>query len=160
PGGTRAGRRPRPEHRLAHEGDARQSVTTTHAATPLRRDAFALAPGLAYMNHAAAGPLPRKTRDALIAAARAQAREGGLGVAALEAEVPTWRGRVARFIGATPEEIAFLRNTGDGANVVAQGLDWNAGDEIVLCDNEFGANAYPWLALREKGVRVRFIHAP
>ena len=135
-------------------------MTTIHAATPLRRDAFTLAPGLAYMNHAAAGPLPRKTRDALVAALDAQAREGVLGVAALEADVPKWRERAARFIGATAEEIAFLRNTGDGANVVAQGLDWEPGDEVVLCDNEFGANAYPWLALRERGVHVRFIHAP
>ena len=53
-----------------------------------------------------------------------------------------------------------MRNTGDGANVVARGLDWNAGDEIVLCDNEFGANAMPWLALREEGVTIRFIRTP
>lgn len=56
--------------------------------------------------------------------------------------------------------MALLRNTGDGATVLAQGLDWQAGDEIVTGRNEFGSNAYPWLALRERGVVVRFIDAP
>jgi cysteine desulfurase/selenocysteine lyase len=66
----------------------------------------------------------------------------------------------AAFVGAQGSEIAFLRNTGDGANVLARGLDWRPGDEIVLCANEFGANALPWLALREHGRRVRFVDAP
>jgi cysteine desulfurase / selenocysteine lyase len=90
----------------------------------------------------------------------AQAARGVLGVAEIEARLPQFRGRVGRFVGAGPDEIAFLRNTGDGANVVARGLDWRPGDEVVLSDNEFGANAYPWLALRELGVRIRFVHAP
>jgi cysteine desulfurase / selenocysteine lyase len=96
----------------------------------------------------------------LVAAIDAQAASGVLGVAAIEAHLGAHRNRVGRFIGAAGDEIAFLRNTSDGANVVARGLDWKAGDEIVLSDNEFGANAYPWLALREQGVKARFIHAP
>ena len=35
------------------------------------------------------------------------------------------------------------------------GIDWRPGDEVLLCDNEFPANAVPWLALRQRGVRVR-----
>src|SRR5262249_28295876 len=45
----------------------------------------------------------------------------------------------------------------DGANVVAQGLDWRPGDEVILSDNEFGANALPWVSLRDRGVIPRFI---
>nr|MDP9105336.1 aminotransferase class V-fold PLP-dependent enzyme [Candidatus Eremiobacteraeota bacterium] len=55
---------------------------------------------------------------------------------------------------------ALLRNTGDGATVLAQGLDLGAGDEVITGANEFGANAYPWLALRERGVTVTLIGAP
>jgi cysteine desulfurase/selenocysteine lyase len=115
---------------------------------------------LNYLNHAAAGPLPRRTRDVLVAAIDAHARSGVLGVAAIEAKLDAYRERVGRFIGAGGDEIGFLRNTGDGANVVARGLDWRPGDEVVLTDNEFGSNAYPWLALRELGVTMRFVHAP
>jgi selenocysteine lyase/cysteine desulfurase len=115
---------------------------------------------LIYLNHAAAGPLPRRTRDALVGAIDAQARSGVLGIAEVERNLRSLHARVGRFIGAAGDEIAFLRNTGDGANVVARGVDWREGDEIVISDNEFGANALPWLALREFGVAVRFIETP
>jgi selenocysteine lyase/cysteine desulfurase len=80
-----------------------------------------------------------------------------LGFVPVEANLARSRERVGAFVGARGDEIAFLRNTGDGANTIARGLTWEAGDEIVLCDNEFGSNALPWLALREFGVNVRFV---
>ena len=110
-----------------------------------------------YLNHAAAGVLPRRTRDVLVELVDAQARKGLLGFLPVEAGLATYRERIAAFFGARGEEVAFLRNTADGANTIARGLDWNAGDEIVLCDNEFASNALPWVALAEYGVTVRFI---
>src|SRR5579862_6252482 len=128
--------------------------------TPPLESAVGAAPGLTYLNHAAAGVLPHATRDALRAIVDGQAERGVLGFAAVERRLPEMRDRIGRFIGAPPKHVALLRNTGDGANVVARGLDWAPGDEIVLCDNEFGSNAMPWLALRESGVAIRFVHAP
>ncbi len=121
---------------------------------------IAAAEGLVYLNHAAAGLMPFRTRDRLVELVRAQAERGVLGIVPVESTLPALRDRIGRFVGTRGEHIALLRNTGDGANVVARGLDWRAGDEIVLCDNEFGANAIPWTSLREQGVVVRFIHAP
>lgn len=101
--------------------------------------------------------MPRRTSERLIELVQAQAERGVLGVYEVERRIPEIRARVGRFVGATAGEIAFLRNTGDGANVIARGLDWKPGDEIVLCDNEFGSNAMPWVALREQGVVLRFV---
>jgi selenocysteine lyase/cysteine desulfurase len=116
---------------------------------------------LVYLNHAAAGVLPVRTRDALLALINGQAERGVLGFVSAEAALPKIRARIGRFVGGSSDGgVALLRNTGDGANVVARGLDWQPGDEIVICDNEFGANAMPWLALRELGVVVRFIRTP
>ena len=127
---------------------------------PLARDAFVLAPGLIYANHAAVGVLPRATRDALHAMIDDHAERGVLGIWSRESSLPAYRGAVAEFIGGLGDEIALLRNTGDGATIIAQGLDLEPGDEIVAAANEFGANAYPWLALRDRGVVVRLIDAP
>jgi len=127
---------------------------------PLSRDAFALEPGLIYLNHAAVGVLPIRTRDALHAFIDGHARRGVLGVYRHENDLPHDRAAVGALIGARGDEIALLRNTGDGATIVARGLDLGPGDVIVTNRNEFGANAYPWLALRENGVRVRFVNAP
>jgi cysteine desulfurase/selenocysteine lyase len=130
------------------------------AVAPLGPETVAAGEGLVYFNHAAAGVLPRSTRDALVALVDGQTRAGILGILAVESHLPAYRERVGRFIGASGDDIAFLRNTGDGANTIARGLDWRAGDEIVVCDNEFGSNVLPWLAAREAGAVVRFISAP
>jgi cysteine desulfurase / selenocysteine lyase len=129
-------------------------------AAPLAREAFALAPGLVYVNHAAVGVLPIATRDALHAMIDDHAARGVLGTASRELSMPAYRRRIAAFIGGRGEEVAVLRNTGDGATVIAQGLDLGPGDEVITGANEFGANAYPWLALRERGVTVTLIDAP
>lgn len=131
------------------------------ARSPLGRDRFALAPGLVYLNHAAAGVLPIATRDALHAFIDGHAERGVLGTLATQAALPQYRARVAAFVGGGgPDEVAFLRNTGDGATILAHGLNLQPGDEVITGANEFGANAYPWLALRERGVRVTLLDAP
>ncbi|MDB5072925.1 MAG: putative cysteine desulfurase [Candidatus Eremiobacteraeota bacterium] len=127
---------------------------------PLSREHFAIAPGLVYVNHAAVGVLPVATRDALHAMIDDHAARGVLGTASRELSLPAYRRRIAAFVGGRGDEIALLRNTGDGATVIAQGLDLGPGDEVITGANEFGANAYPWLALRERGVTVTLIGAP
>jgi selenocysteine lyase/cysteine desulfurase len=127
--------------------------------TPLPRSEFAVTEHLTYLNHAAVGVLPRRSREAIDAFVRGHAEGGVMGVYTTEAKMPEFRERVGRFIGASGDEIAILRNTGDGANVIGLGLDWKPGDEVLLPDNEFPANAIPWLALRRHGVNVRTLPA-
>jgi cysteine desulfurase / selenocysteine lyase len=136
-----------------------RELHTTHQ-TPLDRAEFPVAARWAYCNHAAVGPLPRQTRDAVAAVLDAQMNEGCAGILDVESHLEGIRGQTAAAIGAQADDIAFLRSTSDGALVVANGLDWHPGDEIILCDNEFGANAYPWLNLRDRGVRPRIVRTP
>jgi len=123
--------------------------------TPLPRSEFAVVDRYAYLNHAAVGVLPQTTKRALDAFVEAQADGGVMGVFPYENRMPEFRESVGRFIGASGADVAILRNTGDGANAIAGGLDWQAGDEMLLCDDEFPSNAVPWLALRDLGVDVR-----
>jgi cysteine desulfurase / selenocysteine lyase len=87
-------------------------------------------------------------------------RLGKVGILRVEAKRDAIRAQVAAAINAEAGEIAFMRSTSDGALVAATGLDWREGDEIVLADDEFGANAYPWLNLRGQGVRIVLARAP
>ena len=113
-----------------------------------------------YCDHAAVGPLPKPARDAVAAVLDAQMREGVAGIRDVEARREAIRAQVAAAIGAGADEIAFMRSTSDGALLVANGLDWKAGDEVIFSADEFGANAYPWLNLRMLGVRPRLVPAP
>ncbi|MDP9025742.1 MAG: aminotransferase class V-fold PLP-dependent enzyme [Candidatus Eremiobacteraeota bacterium] len=125
--------------------------------TPLPRSEFAVTERYAYFNHAAVGVLPVSSRDAIDAFVHGHADAGVMGVYSYEAKMPHYRERIGRFIGASGDEIAILRNTGDGANAIGHGIDWHHGEEVILCDNEFPSNAIPWLALRRRGVGVRTI---
>ncbi|GAC1658693.1 MAG: aminotransferase class V-fold PLP-dependent enzyme [Vulcanimicrobiaceae bacterium] len=120
----------------------------------LDRKLFEVTKHYNYLNHAAVGVLPLPARDALKNFVDAHASGGVMGAWRFEARLPEYRAAVARFMGAHADEIALLRNTGDGANVIAGGIDWQPGDEIVLSDNEFPSNAYPWLACRDFGAKV------
>jgi len=113
--------------------------------------------GTTYLNHASAGLLPHHTARVLQDLVKGQEDAGVLGFLSVESQLAHYREQIGRFVGASAGEIAFLRNTGDGANTIARGLTWSPGDEIVLCDNEFPANVLPYLALREFGVVVRFV---
>lgn len=125
--------------------------------TPLPRSEFAVTQRYTYLNHAAVGVLPKSSQNAIDEFVRGHAECGVMGVYTYEAKMPEYRERIGRFIGASGDEIAILRNTGDGANAIGGGIDWQAGEEVILCDNEFPANAIPWLSLRSRGVNVRVL---
>jgi cysteine desulfurase/selenocysteine lyase len=83
------------------------------------------------------------------------------GSAEAAARVDEARRIAARAFGAASEkEIAFTKNTTEAINLVAQGLRWKDGDEIVLTTLEHQSNAIPWMrAAQEHGGRVRFVPA-
>jgi selenocysteine lyase/cysteine desulfurase len=63
---------------------------------------------------------------------------------AVLAEVETVRRRLADRVRGAPTEVALTRNATDGVNLVASGLDWQPGDEVVISDQEHPAMDYPW----------------
>lgn len=125
--------------------------------TPLPRSEFAVTGRHVYLNHASAGVLPKSCIAAIERFLRDHARDGVLGTFPYDQRMPEYRETIGRFVGATGAEIAILTNTSGAANAIAAGLDWQPGDEVLLCDNEFPANAIPWIALQRRGVGVRLL---
>lgn len=64
--------------------------------------------------------------------------------------------RLARLLGTSEDRIAWVENSSTGLNILAQGLPWQKGDEIILNDLEFPSNVYPFLNLRPLGVDLKF----
>ena len=67
------------------------------------------------------------------------------------------RERLARLLGVPIEDLALTKNTGHGLSIVADGLDWREGDEVVFADCEYPANSFPWLAQRDLGVVCKVV---
>jgi len=110
-----------------------------------------------YFNHAAVSPLATPTRQAMERLLAELNTDGAQHwrewISALEAA----RATLGLLVGAPPSAIALTKNTSEGLALVAQGLDWHAGDRIVTFECEFPANLYPWLALRARGVQVELL---
>jgi cysteine desulfurase/selenocysteine lyase len=118
----------------------------------LRRREFPICAGTIYCAHASDAPLPRRVAEAMkesVERASTDPRQYDL---ELERIAET-RTLVARLLGANEEEIAFTGPTASGLNTVANGLDWERGDEVVCCLDDYPANVYPWLALERQGVK-------
>lgn len=109
----------------------------------------------AYLDHAAVSPLPQPTCDRLKSWAEAAAVDGDTVWPKWESEVERLRGIAAGMLRAQQEEIALVRNTCEGLSIVAEGLPWKAGDNVVTLADEFPANQYPWLHLASRGVETR-----
>jgi cysteine desulfurase/selenocysteine lyase len=74
-------------------------------------------------------------------------------------EVDQARGIIAKFINASrKEEVVFQRNTTEGINLVANSLNFQAGDVILISDKEHNSNLIPWQRLaRRAGIQVKII---
>lgn len=118
-------------------------------------DEFPLERGLCYLNHAAVAPWPRRTAEAV-----ARFAEQNIHIGARD--YPAWlqveqrlRERLRRLLNApSPDDLALVKNTSEALSFVAFGLDWRAGDQIVIGNQEFPSNRIVWEALRPRGVEV------
>lgn len=135
-------------------------LTVNSAAPPHPlNDEFALDPGLVYLNHAAVAPWPRRTARAVERFAEENLHQGA-------SDYPRWmekeaqlRGQCRDLVNApSADDIALLKNTSEALSVVAHGLAWQAGDNVVISDEEFPSNRIVWESLRARGVETRRAH--
>ena len=127
----------------------------TSAMEPLEaRDLFPLTEHYIHMNHAGVSPMSQRARAAIEQVVDAMtnrpyrdhwAQDGADRVRAL----------VAQLINAPAASIALTRSTAHGMSLLAQGLSWEEGDNVVGATGEYPANVYPWMNLARRGVEFR-----
>ena len=143
------------------------SLTPTAGEGPLSaariREDFDLPPSLVYLNTASSAPLPRSVLEAMTRYYQLTPVNYRSGETPVEQEVTqrvtAIRASMANFINArSPEEVIFTKNTTEAINLVASGLAWNEGDEVVLSVLEHQSNLIPWIRLESSsGITVRYI---
>src|SRR5213078_3821804 len=120
----------------------------------LRTSEFPWTADTIYLNNASIGPIPERTRRALDEFTAKRTAPHLLPDRELFTGLAEARLGVAQLINADPSEIALATNTGYGLNLAAQTLPLQRGETVLLSDKEFPANVYPWLALKERGIKV------
>lgn len=122
------------------------------------KDKFPQTREYTYLNTAAEGLLSTDSQEALLEYARAKSRGSINRPKHYEIEAETV-GLATEFLGAPEGSVTFLANATEGLNLLANSLEWEEGDEVVITDLEFPSNVITWLRLKEKGVRLEVVEA-
>ena len=119
---------------------------------------FDLDDQLIYVNHAAVAPWPVRTVDAVKQFAEENGHIGSRNYLRwIEVETRLRQGLAQLINAASTDNIALLKNTSEGLSVIAYGLDWQSGDNIVIAAEEFPSNRIVWESLKPQGVEIRLV---
>lgn len=114
-----------------------------------------------YLASNGLGLLPRRARRAAIAVLNRLALDGlAFDIFRARTLVERARRRVAEFLGAHPDEIAFSRNTTEGLIWAAESLPWKPGDEVLLVHGSHPSTVLPFLARQAAGLQIRWVRLP
>jgi len=125
-------------------------------APPLNPALFHLDKDHLWVMHCAEGPVPRAGMRAVRAFMQKELRPWEMGWDEDFQGIPAaLRREAAALIGGEASDISLTPTTSSGLVTVAQGFPWAPGDEVLAPLGEFPSNAWPWLALRSRGVGFR-----
>jgi selenocysteine lyase/cysteine desulfurase len=112
---------------------------------------------LIYLNHAGVAPWPQRSARAVAAFAEANAARGAEDYAQWLQREAQLRERLARLVdAASTDDIALIPNTSEGLSLIAYGVDWKPGDNVVINSEEFPSNRIVWESLAAShGVEIR-----
>ncbi len=118
------------------------------------REQFVMPPDLAVMNAANLCPASKPAAEALTRESSSVDRDPSpSNRARLMPEKEATRKGLAEFLRVTPDEIIITRNTSESNNMVSNGLDLKAGDEVLLHEDNHPSNLTAW---HEKAKRFGF----
>lgn len=120
----------------------------------VKKDLFEVADGIVHLRSAANGLMPKA---ALAATQRYMAARGGEPPDDRPATYHRAKVGLAKLMGATPGDIAFVGSTSDAIGAIYAQVAWQPGDNIVLIGNplEFPSVVLPAERLEAGGVTLR-----
>lgn len=123
------------------------------------RSCFVLKPDYHFLNTGTKGSQPIHTLDEIHQCSRIIAEDPWTEWDVFNSQVLTKMPAMAEFVGADHGEIALMYNTTDGMNAIVHGLKLQAGDEVLLSDQEHPSGNEPW-NLRRKNDNIVINHFP
>ena len=114
---------------------------------------FPLTSAVCYLDTAAEGLPPLTAQSALEEYWREKSR-GTPGRKRLFQRQAETEEVAAELLGTSADNVALLGNSSEALNLLANSIDWKAGDEVLISDLEFPSNVIPWLRLKHAGVRL------
>jgi len=122
---------------------------------PLPDDTFGPFEGRVWLNAAHQGPLPRDAVEAAERAVRRKVQPHLIGDEDFYRTPARLRAALARLVNASENDIVLGNSASYGLHLIANGLAWQRGDEVLVPADDFPASILPWTVLESQGVKVR-----
>ncbi len=123
------------------------------------REHYLFQDGLIMMNNGTVGPMPRTVYNTLIKQFKIQATNPYDVYNFMPSLLEGVRDKLAGFIQASTDEVVINRNTTEGMNLIAGGLDLKEGDEVLISSLEHPGGYNPWL-MKSKRHGIRLVEVP
>ena len=120
---------------------------------------FSLIPQHTWLNVASEGPLPKKANEALQEAIKWKSAPHLLTIPKFQQVPLELKKVISRLIHVEKDDVILGNSATYGLHLLANGLEFKAGDEIILLQNDFPTDILPWLSLQQKGVVVHQLKA-
>ena len=133
------------------------TINELHSNEELRRYEFPVAREHAFLAHAGVSPLPHRVARRIEEYSRA-CTLGDQEDAFAGGRIQKVRQLASRLLNAQMDEIALVGPTSLALSLVAAGLPFRKGDNILVYHDDYPANVYPWMALAGRGIEVRLLN--
>ncbi|MBW2606569.1 MAG: aminotransferase class V-fold PLP-dependent enzyme [Deltaproteobacteria bacterium] len=122
--------------------------TTIYKAYPVNKE-------MIWLNNCGTTPAGKHIVKALSRFIEGYAQKGVLTEIAVYPEVQNNIKKIlSNLLNCSPDELSLIHNTAEGMNFISHGLNLSKEDEVILLENEYPSNVYPWRHLEEKGVTL------
>jgi selenocysteine lyase/cysteine desulfurase len=118
-------------------------------------EAYAVNREMVWLNNCGTTPAGSHIVKALSRFMQGYARKGILTEVARHSKVQKKIKKIlSELLNCSPDELGLIHNTAEGMNFISHGMDFVPEDEVILLENEYPSNVYPWRHLEKKGVKL------
>jgi cysteine desulfurase/selenocysteine lyase len=132
-----------------------------HDATLGSKSLFPTLQHTIYLAHSAIAPLATPVQQRMKNTIDTYGQQGMGCVMQFVEDREKLREKLATLLHAHVDEIALTKNTSEGIIAIAQSLNWDSGDQIILFNGEFPSNITPWLQVaHEQDLKTTLLSKP
>lgn len=115
---------------------------------------------MVHLNNAGQSLIPDENRNLAVQWLDRFYKEGAFCAQSGWDQTEFTRKKLAEFIGADQDEVSFFQTTASALSQVALGIELNPDDEILIWDQEYPTNYYPWMkAAQKSGAKLIQVHS-
>ena len=107
-----------------------------------------------YLSHCAIGPMYAPAAESAKRFIDTHSECGRVLIQHYQYVLAAFREKAAQLLKTAPDNVAYVSNTAEGINLIANGYPFKPGDQVISYVHEYPSNHYPWVLQKKRGVEL------